>query len=293
MKKIIAVLLAFVLMLSFAACSGKGDGNDTPKESTTAASDDASQSDSSAAGDVTDASAQTSAAVVTRVANNSYKDGEITDGKSSPPRTFDSMERTLWYNLLCNDQGKDYVGKDFKKKGTFTILYDEVSKMTRYYVWGYEDATMCQDWEWEFVPADEKGLPPVGSFVEVEGTFNSDEKALDKYWITDATVKTLQEYNGSKSDVDMTTMGPTLEFVQVSRMLSNDDTKAAFEGKTVTAYGRVLGTASVQHPCEDGRWSIDFITDDEVPAIGEIVVVSGTLSDGALSDATVTLSSEY
>lgn len=199
-------------------------------------------------------------------------------------------EYVLYQNVFFNEQGDDYVDQQVMKKGILACIQDEFSQVKRYYVWGYNDNTKCCDWQWEFVPENEKDLPSVGSTVNVIGTFKKHDNALDGYWIENATVETLVSYKGSTADVDMTTMGGTLERVQLINLQNFADN---FEGKTVAAYGRIESADSIQHPYYNGAFSQKFESDDGVKATGTVVIVEGTYSDGIIKNAKLTETRDY
>lgn len=199
-------------------------------------------------------------------------------------------EYVLYQNIFFNEQAGDYVNKEVTKHGIFTILYDEYNSMTRYYVWGYNDNTKCCDWQWEFVPSDKSELPNIGSTVTVSGMFVENENALDKYWIENASVNVTSEMAPSNTDVDTTTMGGTLERVQVANMQAHAD---KFEGKSVKVYGRIDSPTSVQHPYYDNCFSQEFASEDDVQATGTRVVVSGTYKNGVITDANVAISNDF
>ncbi|MGN0462238.1 MAG: hypothetical protein ACI4HZ_07315 [Ruminococcus sp.] len=199
-------------------------------------------------------------------------------------------EYVLYQNVFYNEQAGDYVYKEVTKHGIFTVLYDEYNSVTRYYVWGYNDNTKCCDWQWEIVPNDTSNLPNAGSTIDVTGTFTENENALDGYWIENAKIDITAKYKGSDIDVDTTTMGGTLERVQVANMQAHPD---KFEGKTVTVYGRILSATTVQHPYYDNCFSQEFVSNDDVQAIGTRVVISGTYTNGVIEDAEVNTSVDF
>jgi hypothetical protein len=206
------------------------------------------------------------------------------------PTVLEPAEYVLYENIFYNEQGDDYDGTEVTKKGTFAILIDEYNATKRYYVWGYNDRTKCCDWQWEFAPDDPDSLPPVGSLVEVKGTFVSDVKALDGYWIINPEVSVTEKYTGADADVDMTTMSGTLERVEVFNLQQYPD---RFEGKTVRAYGRVLNPTTLQHPYYDGAFEQNFTTSDTVPAIGTLIILKGTVTDGVIADCTVSENTQF
>ena len=181
-------------------------------------------------------------------------------------------------------------GKTFTKEGTFTRLYDAFNERERYYVWGYNDATKCCDWQWEFVPADPEALPGNGSLVTITGTMTRDDAALDKIWFTDVKLEVKEARESSIYAVDMTTMDATLERVQLQNMQYKPD---AFTGKTLRIYGRVLNTNTIQHPYYDNAWTQAFNTEAEVPAIGTMVILTGTWQGSAIQAGKVEGTPEY
>ena len=206
------------------------------------------------------------------------------------PTLLNQNEYVLYQNIFFNDMADDYLGKSYTKEGTYTRLYDAFSQKYRYYVWGYMDATKCCDWQWEFVPADPQSLPAVGSMVKMTGTMVRDEAALDKIWFTDTSVEVETVFEPVACDVDMTTMDATLERVQLLNMQYKPE---AFAGQSLRFYGRVLTPTSLQHPYYDNTWTQSFETAGTVPAIGTLVIVSGTWNNGTVSGAEVTVTKDY
>ncbi len=195
------------------------------------------------------------------------------------PTVLDTMEYTLYMNIFYNGMGGDYIGKTVTKTGTFTAIRDSFNDVTRYYVWGYNDATKCCDWQWEFVPKDPSQLPKNGSFVKMTGVFSQDEAALDGYWFTDATVETQTVYEGPEVDVDMGTMSATLERVQLLNMQYFPDD---YTGKSLRLYARVAGMGSLEHPYYDGAWEQPITSASALPAIGTLVLVTGSWNQDAV-----------
>ena len=194
-------------------------------------------------------------------------------------------EYVLYQNVFYNGYAKNFDGKSAKKVGIFAVLHDAYNDVDRYYVWGYRDQTKCCDWQWEFTPQKGQKLPAVGSLVNVEGVFVYDEQALDDYWIKNATVTTATVYAGPSYDLNMFVMSDTLERVQLINVIRFPD---YFKDKTFIAYGRIQTMTSFQDPYYDGSWNVDFSFDGNVPAIGTMVVLNGTVSDGTLSVQTIT-----
>ena len=202
-----------------------------------------------------------------------------------PETVINTNEYIIYQNIFYNNQGKDYAGKEVVKKGIFTVLYDKYSDVDRYYVWGYNDQTMCCDWQWELSPEDKENLPSPGSKVTVEGVLEYDDDALDKYIIKNASVKAENEFKDAGFDVDMATMDGTLERVQVASVLNHSD---KFEGKTIRVYGRIQASGYIQHPYYDKAFSFPFEYDGEMLPIGTPAIVTGTFSEGTIKNAVVT-----
>ena len=207
------------------------------------------------------------------------------------PGVVDQMEYVLYQNIFFNGQAGEYTGKSFTKTGVLVRLEDRWNDVTRYYVWGYMDATKCCDWQWEFVPNDPGALPPDGSLVTMTGTLRYDESALDKYWFTDASVQTKIRYQGMEGiDVDLSTMDATLERVQYFNLLKDPD---RYNGKTVCIYGRVKTPSAIQHPYYDNYWELGFTTGEAVPATGTMVLIVGTWQTDSIQNARVIPTPNY
>ena len=206
---------------------------------------------------------------------------------SELPVVLNQGEYVLYQNIFYNDYGSRYDGTEVTKQGVFATIYDAYRNVTRYYVWGYLDNTKCCDWQWEIKVKNTNNLPANGSLVSVKGTFASSDDALDGYWITDPqiTVKTKYE-NPAAADLDMCTMSDTLERVQVINIINRFE---AFEGKSFSAYGRILSMTMLQDPYYDGSWQIPFTpkAGTQMPAIGATVELRGTVTGGKLTDSTL------
>lgn len=213
------------------------------------------------------------------------KDTSIMDTVLSP------TEYILYQNIFYNNTGDSYVGQRLTKDGIFTTIYDSYGGgIVRYYVWGYNDQTKCCDWQWEFEPADPSSLPPVGSRVEMTGTFTKNDAALDGYWFTGASVSVKTEYTGKTYDFDLSTMSGTLERVQ---LLNVDAFPADYEKKTVCAYGRVAGPSTFQDPYYDGSWTHGFESPDDLPAIGVMILLDGVFAGGNICECRITPTTLY
>lgn len=244
MKKLFLLMLCFVMACSLSACNG----SNAP----------------------TDADAKRP--------NDTGGTGKIVRADSTPavadtmPTVLDQNEYVLYQNIFFNGMAEEYLGKTAVKEGTLARLHD-ASGRTRYYVWGYMDATKCCDWQWEFVPADPDSLPANGSLIKLTGTLTRDEAALDDLWFTNTTVELETAFTPEACDVDMTTMNATLERVQLLHMQYKPD---VFAGKSMRVYGRVLNPTTIQHPFYDNAWTQPFETTQQVPAIGTMVILTGT-----------------
>ena len=210
------------------------------------------------------------------------KTADVPEG--AVPTVLNPEEYILYQNIFFNDQVTSFINKPTTKTGTFTTLYDRFNEMTRYYVWGYNDQTKCCDWQWEIVPAKDAEIPANGTLVEVTGKFCAGADALDGYWIKDASITVKTPYEDQNIDVDMCTMGGTLERVEIVNLQNMSD---YFEGKTVRAYGRVYSAGSIQHPYYDETFELKFESESKLPAIGTEVIVTGTFEGGVIKNATV------
>lgn len=248
MKKLIALLLALTVIFVFASCGGNSDNNSSNP-----------------------------------TADALLSNGELDTGMKEK---FDQMEYSAYVDLFYNDNGASYEGKTFKKDGTFAILKDAYSDITRYYVWGYADNTKCCDYQWELVLNEGADIPEPGSYVKVEGTMRADENALDGYWLEDVTLTVTDEFKNAGFDIDMTTMSPTLVRVQVINILQH---KEKFANNTIRVFGRALSANTIQHPYYDESWTMHFSETGTVPAIGEYMLLEGTYNASG-SDNTVTTS---
>ena len=255
MKKIFALLLALTLVLSLAACGGSAE------EATTENGD----------------------TVTNPTADALLSDGELDTGMKEK---LDQMEYSAYVDLFYNDNGASYEGKTFNKDGTFAILRDAYSDVTRYYVWGYADNTKCCDYQWEIVLPEGAEIPEPGSYVKVKGTMEKNEAALDGYWLTDITLEVAEKFTNAGYDMDMTTMSPTLVRVQVINMLQFPDN---FKEQTVRIFGRALSVNSIQHPYYNESWSMHFTETDTVPAIGKYILLEGTYNNKQITTDKLTV----
>lgn len=262
MKKLFALLLAAALLLCVTACAD----SDAPATGTPATGTPATEAPTAE----TPATETTTTKVL--------------------PTVLDQNEYVLYQNVFFNDAADDYVGKAATKEGVFTRVTDAFSDVTRYYVWGYMDATKCCDWQWEFVPKDPDSLPANGSLVKMTGTMARDDAALDGIWFTDAEVAVKTVFEGPACEVDMTTMDATLERVQLLNMQYKPD---SFRGKTLRLYGRVFSLTAIQHPYYDGAWTQELATETELPAIGTMVVVTGTWQGDRIQTEKIDPTSDY
>jgi|LSQX01.3.fsa_nt_gb predicted small lipoprotein YifL len=267
MKKTLSLILALLMILTLASC-GEG-GKETPDNTSP---------------DVTE---------IADATNVTKKPDENQQGDSSDvsfPYVIETLEYTLYTNIFYNKTGDDFIGMEMTKAGTFAKIRDQFNEVDRYYVWGYYDETKCCDWQWEFVPENPADLPPIGSFVKMTGTFEKNEAALDGYWFVDTSLTVEEEYITDKFDVDMSSMNGTLLRVQIVNL---QQFKEYFEGKTVRAYGRVIGTDAIQHPYYDSTFEQAIVCDKALPPIDTYIVVSGTYKDGKIADATYQITTYY
>ncbi|MBE6741646.1 MAG: hypothetical protein E7570_04995 [Ruminococcaceae bacterium] len=203
---------------------------------------------------------------------------------------LNTAEYTLYQNIFYNDTADDYDGKPANKDGIFTKIHDAYSGVERYYVWGYNDQTKCCDWQWELKIDDASSLPPCGSRISVQGTYEVNEKGLDGFWIINPKITVKSKLAEKDADIDMQSMSNTLERVQVINIVNFPD---EFEGKSVCGYGRVLDESTLEDAYYDGSWTIQISGDYELPAFGTLVLVEGIVSGGAITDCTISENTIY
>ena len=206
------------------------------------------------------------------------------------PFVVNTGEYTLYQNIFFNDGKKDFNGKETEKRGTFTVLHDAFHNVTRYYVWGYNDQTKCCDWQWELKIDDTADLPTNGSLVTVKGTYEENDSALDKFWIINPEITVEKAFAGRDYDIDMQAMDDTLERVQSTNITVKKD---AFEGKTVCGYGRIRNEKTLEDPYYNDSWTIEFSGNPELPAFGTLVLISGTIQNGSITNCTLTPTTLY
>ena len=246
MKRIIAIMLCFVLLAAaFCGCSKSEEGETTKK-------------------------AKTASATMQTVLN--------------------TAEYTLYQNIFYNETMADYDGKPASKEGVFTVITDAYSNVKRYYVWGYNDQTKCCDWQWELKIEDASSLPPVGSHITVEGTYEVNEEGLDGFWIINPKITVKSEYRGKDADIDMQTMSNTLERVQVANIINFPE---QFEGKSVCGYGRILDENTLEDAYYDGSWTIPISGDYQLPAFGTLVLVEGVVENGEIAQCVISDNTIY
>ena len=278
MKRIFAALLCIAMLMLVCSCSNDDTVNP-------ASSDETVVADSNATDSNTESSSDTTVPGQGAIINSNRSESE-----DCFPYEINALEYTLYTNIFYNDMGGDYVGTKETKTGTFAVIYDRFNEVTRYYVWGYYDETKCCDWQWEFVPTSTDNLPVPGSLVEVTGTFEADEAALDGYWYQNAECTVKEAYEGTGAEVDMTVMSGTLERVQIINMQNFADW---FAGKKVAAYGRVGGATYIVHPYYDGAFE-QAVDGGTMPAVDTYVIVSGEYTaDAAITNATIAETGNY
>ena len=255
MKKLFSLIISLTIVLSLAACGGNTE------EATTGNGE----------------------AVTNPSADALLSDGELNTGMKEK---FDQMEYSAYVDLFYNDNGASYEGKTFKKDGTFAILKDAYSGVTRYYVWGYADNTKCCDYQWEIVLPEGTEIPEPGSYVKLQGTMEKNEAALDGYWLKDITLEVTDSFTNAGFDMDMTTMSPTLVRVQVINILQFPDN---FKDIKVRIFGRALSANTIQHPYYNESWTMHFSETDEAPAIGKYILLEGTYSNKVVATDKLTV----
>ena len=276
MKRVLSLILCACLLLSLCACqkSAQTQNQSLPLPA---------QSDPAQAG-----TGQVNPPVVSQPKDTAPL--AVSDAPAAPPTVLIPAEYVLYTNIFYNKTGDDYVGQTFQKTGTLARIEDAFNGCIRWYVWGYNDQTKCCDWQWEIVPKDVDALPEIGSLVEVSGTFDKSENALDGYWIDGAEVSVKTAYTPPAADNLLTVMSDTLERVQIYNMQYYPD---QFQDRRVLAYGRISAPGVLEDPYYDGSWTQKFSSGDELPAIGTIVILKGTFRDGVIDDCSILPTDEY
>ena len=196
----------------------------------------------------------------------------------------DPADYQQWVELFSDiDASREkYEGHEMIKTGIFTILQDEWTGKTRYYVWGYGCDTHDCDYQWEFVPNNTASLPEPGSYIQIKGkltyTENQFSGALDHFWFTNTSVYILENHESSNYDYDLTTMSPTLTRVQ---LFSIQNYTEHFAGKTMRIFGRALSGTELQHPYYDDSWVLDAYSVDfrKEMTPGQYLVLGGVITE--------------
>ena len=262
MKKIIALLLCLIFVLSFAACSSGNTNEDDSTTDTTKKIDMRDLTEKDESGDKTD-----------------------TAPAGLVPCVIDKEQGDKYSEIVVGQKVEGHEEEEIVTEGTFTTLFDEYSEKERYYVWGYSDKDMKECWQWELCIKKNSSLPKNGSLVTLSGKIEQSDDALDKIWLTDPSMTVKTNYDGKSYDVDLSVMSPTLARVQVSYLFSFND---RFEDKTIAVYGKVVSENLVGHPTNNDSWQMHFETDSKVPKAGKLVLITGVFCDGMIKEATVT-----
>ena len=242
MKKLIALTLALITVFVFASCGSEG-GNDE--------------------GHTHDPSG----APVT----------SVKDYETGVKDVFSADEDAAYHDLFYNDAGDKYENKEFTKNGVFAVIYDAYNDVERYYVWGYGDEAKDCCYQWEFVMPENATVPAPGSYIKVTGTMSHDEKALDKYWLTDVTFSVEEAYEATEYDFDFVTMSPTLIRVQMINMLQ---LKEEFADKRIRIIGKALSENTLGSANDSSEWSVHFSAANGHIHAGDNIMIDGIFNKG-------------
>lgn len=151
MKKVLAILSCFVIILSFAACSDKNSQN--------------AASSSSRVGETTAAEEKGSAKA-------SSTDSEKIDVDLT------SLSSTMVYSEVYNmlNEPDKYMGKTIKMNGKFSVYTDAATKKNYYAVIIADAAACCQqglEFDWKGSHSYPDDFPQIDSQIEVVGTFDT------------------------------------------------------------------------------------------------------------------------
>lgn len=241
MKKLIAFFLALLTVFVFASCNS-GTGNEE-------------------AGHTHDPSG----APVTNIE-------KIETGIKD---VFSADEDAAYHDLFYNDAGDKYENKEYTKYGIFAVIYDAYNDTERYYVWGFGDESKDCCYQWEFVMPENATVPAPGSYIKVVGAMSYDEKALDKYWLTDVTLSVEEAYAVTSYDFDFVTLSPTLMRVQMINMLQLTE---EFADKKVRIIGKALSENTMTSAYTDDEWSVHFSSASGHINTGDIILVDGVFN---------------
>lgn len=249
MKKLFALILALISVFALAACGNEDEhaGHNHASESTHEA----------ASGDET-----ASEVHVTPVINIDTGIKEI----------FSADEDAQYHELFFDKKTDKYEGSKFTKKGIFAVIYDAYSDVDRYYVWGFGSEAKDCCYQWEFVFPEGTDMPVPGSVISVEGTMSYDEKALDKYWLTDVSLTTEESYADNEYELDFAAMSPTLMRVQMSGMLQFPE---EFSDKSIRIIGKALSANTIGSAYANSNWSVHFSYESEQVEADDIVMLEG------------------
>ncbi len=193
---------------------------------------------------------------------------------------YNADEDAAYHELFFDKKTSEYENKKFTKYGTFAVIYDAYNEVERYYVWGYGHESKDCCFQWEFVKPENAELPIPGSYIKVEGTMTADEKALDGYWLTNASVSVEEEFAATEYDYDFVTLSPTLMRVQITNMLQKPE---QFADKSVRIFGRTLSENTLTSAYADDNWSVHFSASRDHLNADTIVMIEGTFNQGGAS----------
>lgn len=252
MKKTAVLILCGLLCLSLTMCGENSEQNATVNDQTTA--------DTITQNGTDDTTSQT-------IEQEPYI-SEI----SYDREVISSAEYDGYYDLFFEKNTEKYVDTAVTKEGRITTIHDSFSGKQRYYIYGYGDDAMTQDWQWELDVADPASLPAAGSYVKVSGTLSQSSDALDGYWITDPVIEVTESYEASAFDIDTFTMGNTLIRVQLTSVVNY---ASEYSSKTIRILGKIGEHGIITNNSDTKVWSLVLDYDGELPQEGTVVLVEG------------------
>ena len=304
MKKLLSLISILVLVLSLACCgSGSTDSDKSNKEEDPskagASSVNGNEESTLSEHDITEDTEESNLSEhdITEDTTGekessteiSSPDGGHTHDPDGAPVTFvnsidvgfkeefNAAEDSAYHDLFFDKNYDDYKNKEFEKQGTFAKIYDAYNDVERYYVWGWGSTAKDCCYQWEFVMPSGAKIPSPGSYITVKGTMTESESALDGYWLTDISLSTEEEFNGSSADYDLAVMSPTLARVQLINMLQKSD---EFMNVSIRIIGRTQGENTIIPAYTADGWALHFTPARDHIDDGSLVIIEGSYNTG-------------
>lgn len=181
MKRVICILVAAMMLISLAACSGSSDKSGSSSSAASSAANKDSQKPTEAVSAETGTAETGSAGANTSGTKNGQSKERGSDGVDVD---LTSMSSTMVYSEVQNmmKHPDEYTGKVVKMKGPFNVTEIEDK---RYYACIIKDATACCstgiEFEWAGDHTYPDDYPKKDQEITVTGTFNVYTEGKGKY----------------------------------------------------------------------------------------------------------------